>query len=333
MKKKVLSVVMAVALTALTLTANMCVFAEESLYAVNIKPYTPAQSVGEAVSRNSSSVEGDVATGDIIQKDGKEYIAVVCGDVNCDAKINSTDFIKVRYAYLNLANLSDVSKMAADVNGDGKINSTDFMMIRKNYLSGFALGKEGDISYGDGNETEISNRPVVYHTYDETLTAYPEEYLKLFGEMKRPPYLSNDGLPFEEAQCVGTTKNFTFEGTDYILEYDETLYLREFEEKVRLYKNKAKNFSILVNGKTGKVIRVTANYTALNIETATEEELKASANDLLQKYLGFNNDSSYAYEISTSYQEYTVNENGPITSEKKSASVYVPTTEKSDASS
>ncbi len=310
MKKKILSAVLATALTALTLTANVTAFAEESLYAVNIKPHTSAQSVGEAVTRNSSPVEGDVATGDIIQKDGKEYIAIVCGDVNGDAKINSTDFIKVRYAYLNLTSLNEASQMAADVNGDGKLNSTDFMMIRKNYLGGFALGKEGGITYGDGLETDIAKRPVIYYT-KKTLDYQPEGTDELFGEIQYQPYPYGDSnLPADET--APKTKTLEFEGETYELPYKNDLKWDYYDTALQVYGMPDYSMNAIYRKDTGEIVRIfDLNYDAVDLDNTSEEELRGIAERMLSKHTSFDYES-VTYELETIITSYNASDDSKI---------------------
>ncbi len=123
----------------------------QELYAENIAIQTTVSSLdGLKVMRGEEELSGEknIATKDIIIKDGVEYIAVVKGDVNGDGNINSTDFMQVRRAYLGLFDLDEACAKAADVNGDGKINSTDFMQIRRHYLKLYEITAEGDIIFG-----------------------------------------------------------------------------------------------------------------------------------------------------------------------------------------
>ncbi len=77
--------------------------------------------------------------------DGEGYVdtwyqPVICGDVNGDGKINSTDFMQIRKSFLGTYELgSNAQYLAADTNGDGKINSTDFMQVRRHFLGLFDL--------------------------------------------------------------------------------------------------------------------------------------------------------------------------------------------------
>ena len=142
----------------------------QDFYATNIPIGTTAADFeGLTVTHKGAALNSDekVATGDIITKDGIEYIAVVLGDVNGDATINSTDFMQVRKAFLGTFSLNNAAAKAADVNGDGKINSTDFMQIRKHFLGTYTIVPKGEIEFG----APVSEPPV---SSNESVSSAPE---------------------------------------------------------------------------------------------------------------------------------------------------------------
>lgn len=105
----------------------------EGNYTYGIRPGTLISDLGIDV--YSSFSGSNVAKNfDFFVKNGKVYNVLISGDVNGDGKINSTDFMQVRKAYLNLFTLTSMNSLSADVNFDGKVNSTDFMQIRRHYL-------------------------------------------------------------------------------------------------------------------------------------------------------------------------------------------------------
>lgn len=71
---------------------------------------------------------------DLTKMEGKPYqtIALLCGDVNGDGRINNFDYAVVMNP-LNFnksySSPSDVKDVSADVNGDGKINNFDYAII------------------------------------------------------------------------------------------------------------------------------------------------------------------------------------------------------------
>lgn len=70
-----------------------------------------------------------------------EMIIVVLGNVNGDGKINGTDYLRIRGAFLKTYSMSGEFLKAADVNGDGKINGTDYLRVRGHYLGTYNLYK------------------------------------------------------------------------------------------------------------------------------------------------------------------------------------------------
>ena len=104
-------------------------------------------SEAEVELKNSSGEEksdGKLATGDkvtiTVGSDKKEYEVVIYGDVNGDAKIAASDYVKIKNHIMGRATLSGVYSVASDVNKDGKIAASDYVKI-KNHIMG-----KGEIS-------------------------------------------------------------------------------------------------------------------------------------------------------------------------------------------
>ena len=57
------------------------------------------------------------------------------GDVNGDANVKATDYMRIKNYIMNYSTLTSAQKQAADVNGDGTVRATDYMKI-KNYIMG-----------------------------------------------------------------------------------------------------------------------------------------------------------------------------------------------------
>ena len=74
-------------------------------------------------------------TGSTIKKDGKQYTAIMLGDVNGDGKVKAIDYMKIKNYIMETASLNTPEKLAADVNEDGNIKAVDYMKI-KNYIMG-----------------------------------------------------------------------------------------------------------------------------------------------------------------------------------------------------
>ncbi len=169
MKKNILAAILVFALLAIPVAAHVS-GNEQVLYATDIAPDTTVSQLdGLTVMRDGQALASDslVATGDIIVKDGREYTAVVMGDVDGDSAINSTDFMRVRRAYLGAYELTDVAFKAADVNNDGVVNSTDFMRIRRHFLATYVIAPEGDIVFGQPTSVPASSQTSSQQTSSE----------------------------------------------------------------------------------------------------------------------------------------------------------------------
>ena len=61
------------------------------------------------------------------------------GDIDGNAKTDSTDYIRVKSAFLGTFSLSDAQFKAGDVEKDGAINSTDYIRIKSAFLGNYDL--------------------------------------------------------------------------------------------------------------------------------------------------------------------------------------------------
>ncbi len=64
---------------------------------------------------------------------------VVLGDVDGNAKVNSTDYMRIKSAFLNSFTLGTAETSAADVDENNKIDSTDYMRIKSQFLGTYDL--------------------------------------------------------------------------------------------------------------------------------------------------------------------------------------------------
>lgn len=94
---------------------------------------------GTTLDKIDASATGELKTGGKIKVNGKEYTAVVLGDVNGDGKITSSDYVKVKNVIRGKEKISDIENKAADVNATGEENrkptSADYVKI-KNVIRG-----------------------------------------------------------------------------------------------------------------------------------------------------------------------------------------------------
>lgn len=84
----------------------------------------------------TNTVAGCIATGTTVKITGSgktlgEFMISVSGDVDMNAKINSTDALLTLQYTVEKRRLAEISKLSADVTGDGKINATDALKILK----------------------------------------------------------------------------------------------------------------------------------------------------------------------------------------------------------
>ncbi len=111
--------------------------------------------------KSTQTVIHTLSTGETVKRyyaDENSFVftVIVKGDIDGDAKVNSSDFMQARYAFLGINELSEIEFMAADVNDDGKVNSTDFMQIRKHFLSQYEIYADKKPVYDERIETWIS---------------------------------------------------------------------------------------------------------------------------------------------------------------------------------
>ena len=78
---------------------------------------------------------GNVGTGFTVKLDDKKYTVVKLGDVDCDAKVTSADYVRIKNSIMGKNSLEELGKMGADVDNDGKVTSADYVRI-KNFIMG-----------------------------------------------------------------------------------------------------------------------------------------------------------------------------------------------------
>ncbi len=96
----------------------------------------------KVTSQNGSTLaEGAlVGTGTVITADnGDTAAAVVMGDVNGDGKIDSTDYLYVKRAFLGTYDLSGDYLLAADVSGRRELSIVDYLIIKRVALGTYTL--------------------------------------------------------------------------------------------------------------------------------------------------------------------------------------------------
>ncbi len=83
-------------------------------------------------------VEDHVINGSIVTAvvDDVEYVctAIVMGDLNCNAKLDSADYIILRRALLRIISPTDLVRIAGDMNGNGSLDTVDYIILRRKLL-------------------------------------------------------------------------------------------------------------------------------------------------------------------------------------------------------
>ena len=82
----------------------------------------------------NSSAHGYLATGDKININNREYVILLFGDLNADAKISLADLVQLKKYILGYNNLDNNDLAAADVNKDGKVTLGDLVVMKKKIL-------------------------------------------------------------------------------------------------------------------------------------------------------------------------------------------------------
>jgi uncharacterized protein YjbI with pentapeptide repeats len=69
----------------------------------------------------------------------EQLTIIVSGDVDGNGNIDSTDYIRVKSAFLGSLDLSEAYTKAADVDESSKIDSTDYIRIKGHFLGTYNL--------------------------------------------------------------------------------------------------------------------------------------------------------------------------------------------------
>ena len=64
---------------------------------------------------------------------------IIMGDVNGDSCIDSTDYLRIKGAFLGTFSLSDASAKASDIDKSSSIDSTDYLRIKGHFLGIYSL--------------------------------------------------------------------------------------------------------------------------------------------------------------------------------------------------
>ena len=105
------------------------------------KQITDKESLAKVTWFNSSGKQktsGIVSSGDKINiktdREEKNYIVIIYGDVNGDGKITASDYVMIKNDIMDVKKLSTLEKYYADANKDGKINASDYVSIKNDIM-------------------------------------------------------------------------------------------------------------------------------------------------------------------------------------------------------
>ncbi len=91
----------------------------------------------KALFESSDSLKANsehIGTGTILSYNDKDYKVVVLGDTDGDGQITSTDYLRVKSAFLDAYNLKNEFFTAADCDSDGEITTTDYLKIKNRFM-------------------------------------------------------------------------------------------------------------------------------------------------------------------------------------------------------
>ena len=75
-------------------------------------------------------VSTEMKTGLTCEIDGVEFTVIVSGDVDSTGDLTTTDYLKIKQAFLDPSSLDGISIHAADYDGDGSISATDYLSLK-----------------------------------------------------------------------------------------------------------------------------------------------------------------------------------------------------------
>lgn len=91
---------------------------------------------GAVIKKGDTEIKtGNVGTGYKVTIDEKEYVIVVKGDVDGDARITAADYVRIKNHIMGKKILESTEKQSADVDSDGKTTAADYVRV-KNYIMG-----------------------------------------------------------------------------------------------------------------------------------------------------------------------------------------------------
>ncbi len=86
-------------------------------------------------SGNRLDASSKVGTGcKVTDHNGNAYTVIVKGDVDGNGNVDTTDYLKIKSAFLGALDLNETYFKAADVDGSSNIDTTDYLKIKNHFL-------------------------------------------------------------------------------------------------------------------------------------------------------------------------------------------------------
>lgn len=164
MKKRILSMVMAVAISAGALSVSLTASADELLLNdtggallqetisdIETPAETPADTDTETDTDTATETDTDFPTDTDTEREQ--------GDISGDGKLDISDLVFLRAGILGNRELSAAEAKAADINGDGEIDVMDVVLMRSLIVNGDTIPPEKPITTDTETDTDTEVSP------------------------------------------------------------------------------------------------------------------------------------------------------------------------------
>ncbi len=92
--------------------------------------------------KNGNGLDASLKVGTgckVTDQNGNTYTVIVKGDVDGNGNVDTTDYLKIKSAFLGALDLHETYFKAADVDGSSKIDTTDYLKIKNHFLDTYNL--------------------------------------------------------------------------------------------------------------------------------------------------------------------------------------------------
>lgn len=165
MKKRILSMVMAAAISAGALSASLTASAEELLLtdtggtASAQETISDIETPSETPAETPSDTDTDTATEADTDFPADTDTKREQGDISGDGKLDISDLVFLRAGILGNRELSAAEAKAADINADGEVDVMDVVLMRSLIVNGDTIPPEKPITTDTETETDTEESP------------------------------------------------------------------------------------------------------------------------------------------------------------------------------